>query len=267
MSALEGALKVYRDQLLPAWKQGKLEDVGRLLTQLKIALTEGGMFIPATDGELPPEGALVLARDVLEVGAQWSLKMQDVSSFERYIAQLKPYYFDYCKNIRSEAQSAFMHELLGLNLLCLLSQNRIAEFHTELERLDPSLLRKNMYIRHPVALEQHLMEGSYNKVFQSRHSTPAASYVFFVDRLMDTVRLEIAACLEKSYEKLSVANAQKLLFLSSQSELDAMIEENGWTVFDEEIRFPEKTVAQAQVPAEKMMRRMLDYARELERIV
>ncbi len=59
-----------------------------------------------------------------------------------------------------------MHELLGLNLLCLLSQNRIAEFHTvrgaihtcsfpqELERLDPALLHDNIYIRHPVALEQ-----------------------------------------------------------------------------------------------------------------
>jgi hypothetical protein len=66
-----------------------------------------------------------------------------------------------------------MYELLGLNLLCLLSQKRIADFHTvrrskelfpcgnaqptppqELERLDPSLLQGNPFIHHPVQLEQ-----------------------------------------------------------------------------------------------------------------
>ena len=51
------------------------------------------------------------------------------------------------------------YELLGLNLLCLLSQNRIADFHMELERLDPTQLHSNIYLKHPVSLEQYLMEG------------------------------------------------------------------------------------------------------------
>lgn len=51
-------------------------------------------------------------------------------------------------------ESAYIHQLLGLNLLFLLSQNRVSEFHTELERLSAKDIQTNVYIRHPVSLEQ-----------------------------------------------------------------------------------------------------------------
>lgn len=76
--------------------------------------------------------------------------------------------------------SPYRYLLLGLNLLSLLSQNRLADFHTvknilfnpsfislsvqELELLPPKDIQTNLYIKHPVSLEQYLMEGSYNKV-------------------------------------------------------------------------------------------------------
>ena len=86
---------------------------------------------------------------------------------------------------------------MGLNLLCLLAQNRVAEFHTELERLPANEIENNVYIRHPVSLEQNIMEGSYNKDLLAKGNVPAESYNFFLDILMDTVRNEIASCLEK----------------------------------------------------------------------
>ena len=61
-------------------------------------------------------------------------------------------------------ESAYMYELLGLDLLCLLAQNKVGEFHTALEHLPPLAVSDNVYIRHPVAMEQYLMEGAYNKV-------------------------------------------------------------------------------------------------------
>ena len=61
-------------------------------------------------------------------------------------------------------ESAYQLQLLGLNLLALLAQNRVGEFHTELELLPPDAIHNNVYIKYPVALEQYLMEGSYNKV-------------------------------------------------------------------------------------------------------
>lgn len=31
----------------------------------------------------------------LEIGAQWAIEQKDTEGFERYMAQLKPYYLDY----------------------------------------------------------------------------------------------------------------------------------------------------------------------------
>lgn len=78
----------------------------------------------------------------------------------------------------------------GLNLIRLLIQNRIADFHTTLESLPlpADELVANPFIRHPVNLERWLMEGSYSKVWNAREEAPAEEYKFFVDSLMGTIR-------------------------------------------------------------------------------
>ena len=43
----------------------------------------------------PMLSLLLLAGDILEVGAQWSIAKKDIDAFERYMAQLKCYYLDY----------------------------------------------------------------------------------------------------------------------------------------------------------------------------
>lgn len=124
-------------------------------------------------------------------------------------------------------ESSNMSELLGLNLLRLLAQNKISDFHIEvlhlfamgqdsdlqtsvglvtwrrptldkaelykavplqLELLDPRQLHDNKFLSHPVAVEQYLMEGGYNRVFKTRSDIPADSYAFFHDIMADTVR-------------------------------------------------------------------------------
>jgi 26S proteasome regulatory subunit N12 len=76
-----------------------------------------------------------------------------------------------------------------LNLIRLLTLNRIADFHTLLESLpSKDLIHENKFIRHPVDLEQRLMEGSYSKVWNARDEAPAEEYKFFVDSLMGTIR-------------------------------------------------------------------------------
>ncbi len=86
--------------------------------------------------------------------------------------------------------SSYQYQILGLNLLRLLALNRIAEFHTELE-LIPLDKHDNIYIKHPIQLEQYIMEGSYNKVFSAAKDLPAPSYSFFIEYLMD-LRLKYA---------------------------------------------------------------------------
>lgn len=57
--------------------------------------------------------------------------------FTRNLNQLKPYYSD-LRHLLPPSQHE--HTILGLNLLSLLAQNRIAEFHVELELLQPAAL-------------------------------------------------------------------------------------------------------------------------------
>jgi len=80
------------------------------------------------------------------------------------------------------------YPLQGLNLIRLLTQNRIADFHTTLESLPAEALHDDPYIKHPVNLERWLMEGSYSKVWGAREEAPAEEYKFFVDSLMGTIR-------------------------------------------------------------------------------
>merc|ERR1712232_479816 len=87
--------------------------------------------------------------------------------------------------------------IMGLYLLHLLVSDRIGEFHTELE-LIPVDQYDNVHIRQPIELERYLMEGNYAKVLEAQKSMPQASCSFFLERLMETVRLKVGSSLERS---------------------------------------------------------------------
>ncbi|KAK9761954.1 regulatory particle non-ATPase [Basidiobolus ranarum] len=241
-----------------------LDKCGELLSKLKIALTELSFLIHGDDKT--NQESLLLAREVLEIGAQWSIRVKDVPSFERYIAQLKTYYSDYSSQLSTSDK---MYPLIGLNLLRLLAQNKISEFHTSLESIEPDQLHNNPYIKHPVELEQSLMEGSYNKVWNSRSEVPAEEYSFFIDILMETIRNEIAGCSEKAYESLPLGDAATLLFFKKLEDVLTFAQERGWTInpTDKKIYFTTKHEEVVDIPSNKIIAQSLNYARELERIV
>lgn len=162
-----------------------------------------------------------------------------------------------------------MYQLLGLNLLFLLSQNRVAEFHTELELLPGDIIQSNKFIRQPLILEQYLMEGSYNKIFQTKGKVPAQSYNFFMDILIETVRDEIAACLERAYEKISMAEGAKRLNLKNESEFKEFATKKKWKLGkDNFYHFASETPkAKEPIPSLELAEQAIFYARELEMIV
>lgn len=250
------------NELKKKLQTGDLEGCKPLLSKLKVALIKIG-FLPVEGSASKQE--LHIAREILELGAQWALKSEDIAAFERYISQLKPYYFDF--NNDSIPESPFMYELLGLNLLCLLSQNRIADFHMELERLDPTQLHSNIYLKHPVSLEQYLMEGAYNKVFLSRGNVPADSYTFFVDKLMATIRDEIASCCEKAYKTLPKAAATRLLLLGDDQDIATFASEREWSQTAGSLSFPEVVQDNTTTSSVQLISQTLGYAKELEKIV
>ncbi|CAL5442751.1 unnamed protein product [Camellia sinensis] len=116
-----------------------------------------------------------------------SVKIEDQDAFERDFFQLKPYYTDAQQLLIDRLPpSPQEYPILGLNLLRLLVQNRIAEFHTELELLSASAMENNC-LKHAVELEQSFLEGACNRVLSARQSVPHETYVYFMDLLAKTV--------------------------------------------------------------------------------
>ncbi|PIN20151.1 26S proteasome regulatory complex, subunit RPN12/PSMD8 [Handroanthus impetiginosus] len=238
-----------------------------ILYQLKVLLT-GFKSLPPLFQETPNAILeLALARDIYEHAVVLDVKIQDQDAFERDYFQLKPYYTDARDRLPPSPQE---YPILGLNLLRLLVQNRIAEFHTELELLSSSAL-ENPYIRHAVELEQLFMEGAYNCVLSARQTVPHETYIYFMELLAKTVRDEIAGCSEKAYDSLSMNNVRQMLLFASDRELLQYIKEehpeweveNGFVVFQ---RAKESTACK-EIPSLQLINQTLSYARELERIV
>jgi len=236
---------------------------GALLSKLKLGLIEAGLLLPQ---ENPNPDDLAVTREILEIGAFWSIRAKDVPSFDRYFSQLQTFYVDFNDVL---PPSPRQYPLQGLNLIRLLTQNRIADFHTTLEALPEEALHDNAFIKHPVNLERWLMEGSYSKVWGAREEAPAEEYKFFVDSLMGTIRNEIASCGEAAYESLPVHDAAALLFFQSQNDLITFATQRGWQVdlVSQTIIFTRKGEEKAEIPTKEMIAASLGYAKELEQIV
>ncbi|XP_030470142.1 26S proteasome non-ATPase regulatory subunit 8 homolog A [Syzygium oleosum] len=238
-----------------------------LLSQLKVLLTEFKSLPPLFEETPNAVHELTLARDIYEHAVILSVKMEDQDAFERDFFQLKPYYTDAGGRIPPSPQE---YPILGLNLLRLLVQNRIAEFHTELELLSSAAL-ENPCIKHAVELEQSFMEGAYNRVLSARQTVPHETYVYFMDLLAKTVRDEIAGCSEKAYDYLSISDARQMLLFSSDQELAEYIREEHpeWEIKSGFVYFQKakESAPSKEIPSLQLINQTLSYARELERIV
>merc|ERR1712018_8846 len=264
-------LKKKYEVLKKSWSNGKLDEVGSQLDSLKLALTEIS-FLPTDEGEKADAKDLFIAREILEIGVEYSVAREDVNAFERYMAMLKTYYMDYAGKLE---ESPKKYELLGLNLLRLLSQNETARFHTEIELLDPATIQENPYISCPVKLEQDIMEGSYKKVVDFTYNVPAKTYNFFMSILLITIREEIAKSMEAAYEEMSAKECEKMLNLKKPDEAKQFFAKKGWKVDNRKmIRFQDLEIGEKKlqihdmdVPSKELAQMAIGYAREMEQIV
>jgi 26S proteasome regulatory subunit N12 len=184
-----------------------------------------------------------------------------MKSFERHVAQVKTYY-----NFQLVDKSERELLISGLNLLRLLSQHKLAEFHTELE-LIPVSLHSNMYIKYAIDTDFSLMEGSYHKLRQLNN--PAEEYGIFKEILLETVREDIAECSEKAYHFLKLQDATKILLFQNEQETKNFVEKRKWNVENGVIIF--KQVQKQELPFEQTSKQLisktLGYAKEMERII
>lgn len=246
---------------LPALKSAvassDLSGAEATLNKLKITIA----MTPATERMTP--ASLAEEREVYECAVLLSAEGKDTAAFERHMALLTPYYTDFGALL---PMSERYFSILGLNLLRLLAQNRIADFHSQLETVSTDALA-SAPVQFPVQVEQAMMEGSYKKVLDMRSNLPLPSYGVFMDMLKETLSDEVASVSEKAYKSLPAPYCMQQLMLSSQDELNDYAEMRGWEVRDNTVFFQAGANERKEVPATETISEMLHYAKELERIV
>ena len=98
-----------------------------------------------------------------------SVKQGDWEGFERHVGQLAPLYRSPGPAEAPAARDMRQH-VTGLQLMHLLVEARLADFHCRVETLSEAD-RASPYVALPLQLEGLLMEGGYNKV-RSRAKGP-----------------------------------------------------------------------------------------------
>jgi len=253
-------------ELSKEWAKGSSRNndtIRGLLSQLKISLTALS-FLPTSDQPASIQ-ELTVCRDTLEIGAQFAVTVGDIPMFERYIAQLQTYYYDYSSKM---TDSVYKCQLLGLNLMCLLSQNRVAEFHTEW-RGCPARNSTTSTLRPPSAWSSTSWRAATTRCSFSRRMFPQSHSDSFFDILLVTVRNEIASCLEKAYKEISCRDAARMLNLP-ESEMAEYAKNRNWPI-SQNNKFQFRSESQVQeeggVPSQQLAKMAISYAREMEQIV
>mmetsp|Transcript_4217 Transcript_4217/g.7388 ORF Transcript_4217/g.7388 Transcript_4217/m.7388 type:complete len:216 (-) Transcript_4217:360-1007(-) len=190
---------------LRKWAEaGKVSSGEEVLRKAKLELIKFESLPPNTETTRSSKKERQLARDIYESAVVLSVAAQDKAALARHLQLLRPFNFEYRAEIGDSSRRG---EMIGLELLVLLVQQELAEFHSLLELVSMEE-RADKCITFVTELEQFLSEGSYNKVLAARKRTPCKTYSSLLENLEETVREEIASCVEVSYSTLSIVSYQ-----------------------------------------------------------
>lgn len=248
-----------------------IESTARLLSELTAKYQSGDVVggletlgqIKIQMLDFPPgsEQHVRVATEALEIGILLTVKDGDMDAFARNVAQIKPHYAFLTTTPRK-------CHILGLNLMYLLVENRLSEFHAELELLTEEEAQ-NAFVSFPINLERQLMVGMYSEVLNVEE--PDESFQFFVDNLLQTVRDSIADCVEVSYKTMKLTDAMTMMKFDSQSMLLEYVDNfrDDWIVQGDTLCFqpPPSGSKASDIPSMKLISQSLTYATEMERIV
>ena len=202
----------------------------------------------------------------LELGAQIALSTSNLEMFDRTFIQLKQYYL-----IETVAKASKQRQhLMGLYLMYLLTENRLGDFHLEIELLSFDDL-EDKYIKFPMTIEQLMMEGSYGEIIKLKSDQPNKTYSALMNKLEATVRNEIAASLECVHDDIPLKDALQKLSLNNADNLKQYAKTNGlkWTVDEKTntLHFAPTEVKAQTIDAAVSARDMLEFTSNIETIV
>ncbi|KRY31919.1 26S proteasome non-ATPase regulatory subunit [Trichinella spiralis] len=237
-------LRIHYKTLVDEWdKKREQRDLNKLrstVEQLKTAFIEVS-FLPTSKSHDLKDEIFVMQRHTLEISVLLSVLEENADNFERSMLQLKHYYADKTKAHSNISRSPVMCEMLGLNLMYLLSSNNLSQFH---------------------------------ELFLSKESPPSPYYAYFIETLLCSAREAIAKSLERAYRTVSKKSAQKLLLFSgpeAESRLDCYAVQKGWKMNEARNAFifdvDESYVKDRTVDCESLMDKQFGYAKQLDMIV
>jgi len=205
-----------------------------------------------------------LAMECLEMGALIGLKIGDISLFEKSISQLKEFY------ISNEIKKCTKNreKLMGLYLMYLLTQNRLSDFHVELELLNYDDL-KNKFIAFPMNIEQYLIQGRYNKIINAKNDIPNDQYKLFLDEMKTTVRNQISNSIQVCQDDIDLPSLLKMLGLGTKNDLQNYINQNkkNWKIVGDNVTFKPVEPQKQQINAMITSKDMLQFTSDIETIV
>ncbi|CAM9719653.1 unnamed protein product [Heterosigma akashiwo] len=267
-------------QLASQIQSKAFDDAQKTLTQGKILLTQlPNLTSPQADAAAVKERET--ARGILEQAVLLSAFQDDRPGFQRNMTQLKIYYFDYRTQL---TDSELRNTVLALNLLYLLTESRLAEFHSELGLL-AAAERAAPAAAFVAGLEEALMMGSYGRALDlARGGAPApaaAACARFLASLTDTVREAVAEARRRPTPGLSLGRPAKRLPPrrprcrpgggggGTAGRGGAGRRRPEWTVAGGRIAFGgnETKSKSSEIPSLRVISETLSYATELERIV
>ena len=232
--------------------------------------------------KLAPVASAVIHRDYFEISALFAILKKDLDGFEKAIVDVQSFYTSQTND------STNKYLMTGLHLMFLLVKDKLSEFHMVgfsifvcyftqiffqlIEQIDQNVQQTNPYIVTPVKLEQYLMEGAYNKVVLNEKTIPSPYYAMFIRILTDTVRGDIAICIEKSYKRILIKDAIQMLLYDNAEEALSFADKRGWKREKEMFSFEALQATtegppKAHLDTERIAKQAIYYAKQLEMIV
>ncbi|EYB88003.1 hypothetical protein Y032_0253g248, partial [Ancylostoma ceylanicum] len=246
--------------LLAEWskEQRNTSTIDQVLKQIGEAL-----FDPAAVASLDTNALTTIYKDYYEISALVSVLKNDMVAFDDAIPPVLSFY----EQCPSAAENKYL--MVGLNLMFLLASNRLSDFHMMLESVPQNIQSGNPYISTPVRLEQSLMEGAYNKVVLTEKTIPSQFYSVFIRIMMDAVRSDIAASIEKSFKLLSARDAANMLLFETEAQVNEFAKQRKWKsdrdcfIFETDPTHHEKPT----LDTARIAKQTIFYAKQLEMIV
>jgi len=220
-----------------------------------------------------------LARRGLEIGCVLCVRNKDMAAFEKNFSQLSPYYAK-----EDDAPSDNLTTtVLGLNLLRLLTEKRLPEFHSALERISFKVRESEKNVAFPVRLERFLQAGDFSQFFKASKKLPNPEFGAFMEPLVHSAREEIVSCCAEAYADIKMNELQGMMGLEGNPELArdyvrrlgsdrARVDNDGVARFTRQSNQQkdaqgERNASKKDISAWVLAKQSLLYATELERIV